>query len=198
MSTRTRMKTHLVPCLLVGTEHVTDLSTTGTDISSRDIGVVTNVSGQLLHESVTLRISRCRCANGTTYESPDLIVGLALGVKVGTTLSTTHVQASQGVLEDLLETEAFISDAVESEDSQLQDGKVDGGVQSKTTLVRTESRVELDSETSVDSNGSVIPLPGNSEVDDSLGNLDDLQSTSVLGVLLEERLKGRGDLVDRL
>jgi hypothetical protein len=83
-------------------------------------------------------------------------------------------------------------------DSQLQDGKVDSGVQSETTLVRTEGRVELDSETPVDGNSSIIPLPGDSEVDDSLGNLDNVKSTSVLWVLLEERLKGRGDLVDRL
>jgi hypothetical protein len=71
-------------------------------------------------------------------------------------------------------------------------------VQSETTLVRTESRVELDSETPVNGNRSVIPLPGNSEVDDSLGNLDDIECSSVLGVLDKERLKGRGDLVDRL
>jgi hypothetical protein len=71
-------------------------------------------------------------------------------------------------------------------------------VQSETTLVRTESRVELDSETPVDGDSSVIPLPCNSEVDDSLGNLNNLECTSVLGVLDEEWLKGRGDLVDRL
>jgi len=109
-----------------------------------------------------------------THESPDLVVRLALGVKVGSSFSTTHHQTSQGVLEDLLETEATISTARIAIDSQLQDGKVDSGVQSETTLVRTESRVELDSETPVDGNSSVIPLPSNSEVDDSLGNLDDI------------------------
>jgi len=109
-----------------------------------------------------------------THESPDLVVGLALGVKVGSSLSTTHHQTSQGVLEDLLETEATISPAPTVCDSQLQDGKIDGGVQSETTLVRTKSRVELNSETPVDGDTSVIPLPGDSEVDDSLGNLDNL------------------------
>jgi hypothetical protein len=73
-------------------------------------------------------------------------------------------------------------------DSQLQDGEVDGGVESETTLVGTESRVELDSETPVDGDTSVIPLPSDSEVDDSLGNLNNLESTSVLGVLDEEWL----------
>jgi hypothetical protein len=109
-----------------------------------------------------------------THESPDLVVRLALGVKVGSTLTTTHHQTSQGVLEDLLETEATISTARTTINSQLQDGKVDGGVQSETTLVRTESRVELNSETPVDGNRSVIPLPSNSEVDDSLRDLDDI------------------------
>jgi hypothetical protein len=114
-----------------------------------------------------------------THESPDLVVRLALGVKVGSTLSTSHHQTSQGVLEDLLETEAIIStiprfQTSRSFDLQLQDGKVDSGVQSETTLVRTKSRVELDSETPVDGNSSVIPLPSDSEVDDSLRNLDDI------------------------
>jgi hypothetical protein len=45
--------------------------------------------------------------HGMTHESPDLVVRLALGVKVGSTLATTHHQTSQGVLEDLLETEAI-------------------------------------------------------------------------------------------
>ena len=133
-----------------------------------------------------------------THESPDLVVRLALGVKVGSSLTTTHHQTSQGVLEDLLETEANISTAHVAIDSQLQDGKVDSGVQSETTLVGTESRVELHSETPVDGDRSVIPLPSNSEVDDSLRNLNDIECSSVLGVLDEERLKGRGDLVDRL
>jgi len=133
-----------------------------------------------------------------THESPDLVVRLALGVKVGSSLTTTHHQTSQGVLEDLLETEAKISTARIAINSQLQDGKVDSGVQSETTLVRTESRVELNSETPVDGDRSVIPLPSDSEVDDSLRNLNDIECSSVLGVLDEERLKGRGDLVDRL
>jgi len=63
-----------------------------------------------------------------THESPDLVVRLALGVKVGSSLTTTHHQTSQGVLEDLLETEAKISTARIAINSQLQDGKVDSGV----------------------------------------------------------------------
>ena len=49
----------LVSDLLVGTEHETNLTSTGSDITGRDIGVVTNVSRELLHERVALGISWC-------------------------------------------------------------------------------------------------------------------------------------------
>lgn len=88
-------------------------------------------------------------------------------------------------------------------------------MQSETTLVWTEGRVELDSVTPVDGDGTVISLPGDSEGDDSLWDLDDLEGSSVLWLLLEELgtlsdrsslgseasthwLKGRGDLVESL
>jgi hypothetical protein len=109
----------------------------------------------------------------STHESPDLVVRLALRVKVATTFTTTHHQTSQGVLEDLLETQ------------KLEDGQVDSRVETKTSLVRTESRVELDSVTSVDGDGSIIPFPGDSELDDSLRDLNDGERSSVLGLLLQ-------------
>ena len=49
-------------------------------------------------------------------ELADLVIRLALGVEVGTTLATAHVQTGQSILEDLLETQ------------ELEDGKVDGRV----------------------------------------------------------------------
>jgi hypothetical protein len=122
----------------------------------------------------------------TTHESPDLVVRLALGVEVASTLSSTHRQTGQGVLEDLLEAE------------ELEDGQVDGGVESETALVRAESRVVLHSVASVDGDGSIVLLPRDSELDDSLGDLDNGEGSSVLGLLLQERLKGGGDLVEGL
>jgi hypothetical protein len=59
-------------------------------------------------------------------------------------------------------------------------------VQTETALVRTESRVELDSETAVDGDREVVALPGDSELDDTLGDLDDGEGAAVVGVLLEE------------
>jgi len=67
----------LVADRLVGTKHVTDLTATNTNVTSGNISVGTNVSAQLLHEGVA--------------EATDLVVRLALGVEVGTTLTTTHV-----------------------------------------------------------------------------------------------------------
>lgn len=174
---------------LVGTEHVTDLAATNTNVTSGNISVGTNVSAQLLHEGVA--------------EATDLVVRLALGVEVGTTLTTTHVHwrrllaseivaarhgrlltASKSILEDLLETQ------------ELEDGKVDGRVETETTLVRAEGGVVLDTVTTVDLDLVLVVLPDDTELDDTLGDGSDLESTLVLGVLLEESrvLKGRGKL----
>lgn len=64
----------------------------------------------------------------TTYnaETTNFLVGLALGIEIGSSLTSTHVKTSEGVLEDLLETK------------ELEDGKVDRRVKTKSSLVRTE------------------------------------------------------------
>lgn len=72
---------------------------------------------ELAHERVT--------------EAPDLAVRLALGVKVRSTLSSAHAEASEGVLEGLFETE------------ELEDGQVHGRVETQTTFVGAEDRVVL-------------------------------------------------------
>lgn len=114
----------LVADLLVLAEHEANLAAGDTDITGGNVGVGTDVLAQLGHEGDT--------------EAADLAVALALGVEVGSTLATTHVQAGQGILEDLLETE------------ELEDGKVHGGVEAEATLVGTESGVELDTVSAVD------------------------------------------------
>lgn len=114
----------LVADLLVLAEHEADLATGDTNVTGGDVGVGTDVLAQLGHEG--------------DAEAADLVVGLALGVEVGTTLTTTHVETGEGILEDLLEAE------------ELQDGQVDRGVETETTLVGAEGGVELDAETAVD------------------------------------------------
>jgi hypothetical protein len=66
----------LVAVGLVGTEHVSDLAATDTDVTGGNVSELTDVLGQLAHEGVA--------------EAADLVVGLALGVEVRTSLTTTH------------------------------------------------------------------------------------------------------------
>ena len=136
----------------------------------------------MLHERRDIRVKRSAGLTDVLAELPhernaelaDLVVRLALGVEVGTTLATAHVKTGQSILEDLLETQ------------ELEDGKVDGRVQTKTTLVGTESRVELHAVTLVDLALALVVLPDNAELDDTLGNGGNFESLPVLGVLLEE------------
>jgi len=154
----------------VSTEHVTDLTASDTNVTSRHISLGANVLVQLAHETVA--------------EAADLAVGLALGVEVGATLATAHVEAGQGVLEDLLEAQ------------ELEHGEVDGGVQSEAALVGAERGVELHAEGIVDLDLALVVLPHYAELDDALGDGDDFEGIAVFGVLLEERavLEGGGKL----
>lgn len=99
-----------------------------------------------------------------------------------------QLTASKSILEDLLETQ------------ELQDGKVDSGVETETTLVRTESGVVLNTVTAVDLDLVLVVLPDDTELDDALGDGGNLESTLVLGVLLKKGgvLKGRGKLCNLL
>lgn len=179
----------LVADLLVLAEHEANLAAGNTDITGGNVGVGTDVLAQLGHEGDT--------------EAADLVVGLSLGVEVGSTLTTAHVEAGQGILEDLLETE------------ELEDGQVHGGVETEATLVGAKSGVELDTESAVDldlgkselwqfrqfekkikSYLAFVILPDNAELDDTLGDGDDLKGLAVLGLLLEKSgvLEGGGEL----
>jgi hypothetical protein len=107
-------------------------------------------------------------------ELADLVVRLALGIEVGTTLATAHVEAGQGILEDLLKAK------------ELENGEVDSGVETETTLVWAESRVELHTVALVDLALALVVLPDDAELDDALRDRGDLEGLLVLGVLLEE------------
>jgi hypothetical protein len=85
-----------------------------------------------------------------------------------------ELTSSQSILKDLLKAQ------------ELQDAQIDGGMESETSLVRTESRVELDTIAAVDLWLSLVILPDDTELDDTLGDGDDLQGSLVFGVLFEE------------
>lgn len=59
-------------------------------------------------------------------------------------------------------------------------------MESKTTLVRTEGRVILDTVTAVDLEVALVVFPDNAELDNTLGDGDDLEGGAELGVLREE------------
>ena len=136
--------------------------------------------------SVRLTDVLVKLPHESNAELADLVVRLALGVEVGTTLATTHVEAGKSILEDLLETQ------------ELEDGKVDSGVETETALVGTESRVELHPVTLVDLALALVVLPDNAELDDALGDGGNLEGLLVLGVLLKEGggLKGGDELYE--
>lgn len=69
-------------------------------------------------------------------------------------------------------------------------------MEAQTTLVRTERRVELHTVSTVDAKLAGIVLPGDTELDNTLGNGADLEGGTVLWVLLEEGavLEGAGEL----
>lgn len=78
----------------------------------------------------------------------------------------------------------------------MTEKKLTRGVETETTLVGTQGRVELDTETAVDLELTLVVLPDDTELDDTLGDGDDLEGLAVLRVLLEEGrvLEGRGEL----
>lgn len=57
---------------------------------------------------------------------------------------------------------------------------------------RRSLQTHLNSETSLDVALSLVVLPDDSELDDSLGDLDNLEGLLVLGVLLEELRESKG------
>ena len=59
-------------------------------------------------------------------------------------------------------------------------------MEAETALVGTESRVELHAVALLDLALALVVLPDNAELDDALGDGDDLESLLVLGVLGEE------------
>lgn len=96
--------------------------------------------------------------------------------------------ASEGILEDLLETQ------------ELENGEIDRGVQTQSTLVGAESRVELHAVALVDFAFALVILPYHAELDDALGNGDNLEGFLVLGVLLKDggAFEGGGELCAEL
>ena len=83
--------------------------------------------------------------------------------------------SSQGILEYLLEAQ------------ELQDTEIDSRVESQSSLVWAQGRIELHTVSAVDLDLVLVIFPDDTELDDAFGNGDDLEGGLVLGLLLEER-----------
>lgn len=86
------------------------------------------------------------------------------------------------------------------ETQELEDAQVDSWVQTESSLVWAEGRVELDSVTTVDLDGSLVIFPDDSELDDSLWDGDNLEGGLVFWVGFEKStvLEGRGEFWSEL
>jgi hypothetical protein len=75
-------------------------------------------------------------------------------------------------------------------------GQVDRRVESKTALVGAEGRVVLDTVSTVDLKAALVVAPGDTELDDTLGDGGDGEGSAELGALSEELavLEGAGEL----
>lgn len=164
----------LIAKALVLTEHVADLSSAHTDVSCGYVGVWTDVTRQLRHE--------------TLAEAHYLGIALAFGIEIRAAFSATHGQRRQAVLEDLFETE------------ELQNAEVHTGVKAKASLVGTNGGVEFHAVTAIDLNGPRIVRPRHAEGNDPfwLDHAFEQGMALILRVLLNERNDGLCDLFNGL
>jgi hypothetical protein len=162
----------LVPQLLIRPKHISNLPRARPNISGRDIGIRTNMPLQLCHERIA--------------EPPNLTVRFAFGVKVGSALAAAHAQAGECILEGLLETE------------ELEDRQVHGGVQAQSAFVRPQRRVELNAVPDVDVRVAGVIFPDDTELEDALRYLDDVERLFVFRFGGEEGAQTGGELVESL
>ena len=160
----------LVADALVLAEHVGNLAAADAQVTGGDVGVGADVAAELGHEGLA--------------EVHDLVVGLALGVKVRAALATAHGKGGEGVLENLLEAQ------------ELQHAEGDRGVEAQAALVGSNGGVELDAVAAVDLNLALVVDPGHAEHDDALGLDEALQQGRllILGVGVQRGLDGAENL----
>ena len=89
-------------------------------------------------------------------------------------LKPEGLTAGQCILEDLLKPE------------ELEDGEVNARVEPQAAFVRSQCRIELNAEATVDLAVAMIVFPGDTELDDSFGDGSNSEGLSVLWVLLEQ------------
>src|SRR5208337_2569362 len=127
---------------LVLAEQETDLASAHADVAGGNVGVRSDVALQFGHEALA--------------ETHHFVVTLALGIEIAAALAAAHGQRGERVLEHLFKRQ------------ELQDAKVDRGMEAQPALVGADGAVHLDAETAVDLNVALIVEPGNAEHEDAL------------------------------
>ena len=107
----------LVADALVLAKHVANLATAHADVAGRNVRVCSNVARKLRHKGLA--------------EAHYLVVGLAFGVEVGTSLTAAHGQRRERVFENLLKAE------------ELQNRQVYRRVKAQTSFVGPDGAVEF-------------------------------------------------------
>ena len=153
----------LVTKTLVLTEHIADLSCANADITCGNVGICADMLCKLCHKGLA--------------ETHNFVIGLALGIKIGAALTAAHRQTGERVFEYLLKTE------------ELDNGSVNRGVETDSSLIRSDSGIELNAVTAVNLNVALIIYPAYTENDKTLGFGNALQNTCffVLGMSKENR-----------
>ena len=148
---------------LVLSIEVANLAAAYADITSRYVGVQTDVTAQLGHEALA--------------EAHDFSIRLALRIKVGAALAAADWQGSQGILEHLLKAQ------------ELDDAQIYGWMEAQAALVRSNGTVELYAVTLVYMHLACIISPRNAEHYNALRLYDTLKNSRllILRVLLQYR-----------
>ena len=156
----------LVLQLLVLSEEVADLPAAHTDVTRRDVGVLTDVAVELIHKGLA--------------EPHDLAVGLTLWVEVGPALAAAHGEGGQTVLKSLLKGQEF------------HDRLVDRGMESQPPLIGAQGGAVLHPETVIQAGLALIVHPGHREADQALrlGHAAHDVLLLIAGVGIDHRGKG--------
>ena len=124
---------------LVLSIHIADLSSAGSDVTSRYIHICANIFVELRDE--------------TLAERHNLSVGFTLRIKIRSALAAADRQSGQRVLENLLKSQEF------------DNTDIYGRMKTDTSLVRSNGIIELYTITGVNLNLSLVVYPRYTELD---------------------------------
>ena len=160
--------------LLVHTIQESDLTSTYTYISCRNILIRTDTTPEFQHKGLT--------------ETHDLSVGFAYRIKVRTTFRTAHRQCSQGILKRLLKAQ------------ELKHRRSHRTMETKASFIRAYRRIELNAVTEVGLYLTLVIDPRYAEREDTIRFHHSLHDLSLLelGVLVVHLFNRLQYLLNRL